>query len=84
MGIERAAAFLMAREDSGGIGKLFLSGGGARIPGMAEVLGRRVNVETEPANPFERLSMRPDAATGIPINESAPLLLLPVGLALRG
>ncbi len=83
IGIERASAFLMTREDSDSIGKIYLSGGGARIPGMVEALGRRMNVETELVNPFERVPVRPDAAEGINIDEAAPMLLLPLGLALR-
>jgi type IV pilus assembly protein PilM len=35
VGIERASAFLMTRDDGASVGRIFLSGGGARIPGMA-------------------------------------------------
>ena len=83
VGIERASAFLMTREDGNSVGRIFLSGGGARIPGMAESLARRMNVETEIVNPFERVPVRPDAAGEISIDEAAPMLLLPLGLALR-
>ncbi len=65
------------------IGKIFLSGGGARIPGMVEALGTRMNVETESVNPFERVPVQPDAAGQVNIDEAAPMLLLPLGLALR-
>ena len=83
VGIERASAFLMAREDGESIGRIFLSGGGARIPGMVEALATRMNVETELVNPFERVPVRPGAAGGISIEEAAPMLLLSLGLALR-
>jgi type IV pilus assembly protein PilM len=83
VGIERASAFLMTREDGETIGKIFLSGGGARIPGMVEALGTRMNVETESVNPFERVPVQPGAAGGVNIEEAAPMLLLPLGLALR-
>ena len=83
VGIERASAFLMTREDGETLGKIFLSGGGARIPGMVESLARRMNVETHLVNPFERVPVRPDAAGEISIDEAAPMLLLPLGLALR-
>ena len=83
VGIERASAFLMTREDGNSVGRIFLSGGGARIPGMADTLARRMNVETELVNPFERVPVRPGAAGDILIDEAAPMLLLPLGLALR-
>lgn len=83
VGIERASAFLMTREDGNSVGRIFLSGGGARIPGMAEALANRMNLETEVVNPFERVPVRPDAAQGMSIDEAAPMLLLPLGLALR-
>ncbi len=83
VGIERASAFLMTREDGETLGKIFLSGGGARVPGMVEALGRRMNVETRLVNPFERVPVRPDAAGEVSIEEAAPMLLLPLGLALR-
>ena len=83
VGIERASAFLMTRESGETLGKIFLSGGGARIPGMVDALARRMNVETHQVNPFERVPVRPDAAGEISIDEAAPMLLLPLGLALR-
>lgn len=83
VGIERASAFLMTREDGETLGKIFLSGGGARVPGMIDALARRMNVETDLVNPFERVPVRPDAAGDLSIDEAAPMLLLPLGLALR-
>ena len=83
VGIERASAFLMTREDGDSVGRIFLSGGGARIPGMSQTLAQRMNVETEVVNPFERVPVSPDAAEGFTLDEAAPMLLLPLGLALR-
>ena len=83
VGIERASAFLMTREDGHSVGRIFLSGGGARIPGMTETLGRRMNVPTQLANSFERTPVQPNAAGDLSIDEAAPMLLLPLGLALR-
>jgi len=83
VGIERASAFLMTRQEGETLGRVFVSGGGARIPGMAEALGRRMNVETHLVNPFERVPVLPDASGEVDIDEAAPMLLLPLGLALR-
>ncbi|MGW8267923.1 MAG: type IV pilus assembly protein PilM, partial [Longimicrobiales bacterium] len=53
VGIERASAFLMTRQSGAGLGRIYLSGGGARIPGMTQTLASRMNVETHLVNPFE-------------------------------
>ena len=83
VGVERAAAFLMTRSSDEGLGRVFLSGGGARLPGMAEILGRRMNVDTQLVSTFERVDVAPDAAGEIDLEAAAPMLLLPLGLALR-
>jgi len=83
VGVERAAAFLMTRQGDEGLGKVFLSGGGARIPGMADALGRRMNIETQMVSTFERVDVAPDAGSEVDLEAAAPMLLLPLGLALR-
>jgi type IV pilus assembly protein PilM len=72
----------MTREDGNSVGKIFLSGGGARIPGMNQTLARRMNVETEIVDPLARVPVRANASD-ISIDEAAPMFLLPLGLALR-
>ncbi len=83
VGIERASAFLMTRQAGAGLGRIYLSGGGARVPGMQEAIGRRTGVETLLVNPFERISVQPGAPESLVLEEVAPMLLLPIGLALR-
>jgi len=83
VGIERASAFLMTRQDGGGLGSVYLSGGGARIPGMADALGNRMNLNTVLVNPFEQVPVQPEASGSVNLEEAAPMLLLPLGLALR-
>lgn len=83
VGVERAATFLMTRQSEEHLGRLFLSGGGARIPGMAEALGRRMNIETRVVSPFEYVDVASDANGTVDIEAAAPMLLLPLGLALR-
>jgi type IV pilus assembly protein PilM len=84
IGIERAAAFVTAQAGGRGIGRIFLSGGGACVPGLVEALGHRLSTRTERANPLERVPVRPEVTQSVPLNELAPLLMLSVGLALRG
>jgi type IV pilus assembly protein PilM len=83
VGIERAAAFLMTRQSGEGIGMIYLSGGGARVPGLAEALTRRMSVTTKLVNPFERVPVDPEAGRGLNLEEAAPMLMLSLGLALR-
>jgi type IV pilus assembly protein PilM len=83
VGVERAAAFLMTQQSDAGLGRLYLSGGGSRIPGMPEALGSRMGVETQVVNPFERVPVAADAPLNLVLDEAGPMLLLPLGLALR-
>ncbi len=84
LGIERAAAFLQtATRPSAQLSRVYLTGGGSRVPGLAGVLGDRLKIQVTPAHPVERLDVAPDAFDGLSMDEIAPLLMLPVGLALR-
>src|SRR6267378_1192387 len=83
-GVERAAAFLAtASRSAGGLSRVYTTGGGARIPGLNDVLGSRLKVPIELANPVQRLRVRDDVFETVPVDEVAPLLMLAVGLALR-
>jgi len=84
VGVERAAAFLSTASGSGApVRAVYLCGGGSRTPGLAEVLGERLKLPVERANPLANLHVRDDALDGFSLDEVAPLLMLPVGLALR-
>lgn len=83
MGIRRASAYLGGRRKGAGIGRIFLSGGGACMPGMAEVLAHRVRIETRLVNPFARVPLRADVRERWVVARAAPMLFLPIGLALR-
>ena len=84
LGIERAAAFLQtSARPSASLARVYLTGGGSRVPGLAGVLADRLRVPVAGAHPIERLDVAPDAFSGFSMDEIAPLLMLPVGLALR-
>ncbi|MGH7560540.1 MAG: type IV pilus assembly protein PilM [Gemmatimonadales bacterium] len=84
VGIERAAAFLQtASRSASGLARLYTSGGGARIPGLSKTLAERLRLPVEMANPIKRIQVGEGVFAGINIDEVAPLLMLPVGLALR-
>jgi len=82
-GVERAAAFLDTHEIGIGIGRLYLSGGGVRVPGLAESLADRLGVETQITSAFEQIQIKPEAVNGVDLDAVAPMMMLPVGLALR-
>jgi type IV pilus assembly protein PilM len=84
MGVERAIAFLsMSAAATRGPGAVYLSGGGARIPRLADAIANRLHARIEVANPLQRLRINPDATSHFPAEELAPMLMLPIGLALR-
>jgi type IV pilus assembly protein PilM len=84
VGVERAVAFLASASRSAGqVGALFTCGGGARIPGMTEMLGDRLRIAVKQANPLKNIHVRDDAFDSLVTDEVAPLLMLPIGLALR-
>src|SRR5690606_885183 len=84
IGIERALAFMAVDGAEGsGVGTIYLSGGGARIPRLTDVVANRLQARVEVANPLQRLRVHPEASAQVPADELAPMLMLPIGLALR-
>ncbi len=84
VGVERAAAFLASSSRSGSqLRAVFLCGGGARVPGLVQALGTRLRLPVELANPLANLRVREGALDNLVTDEVAPLLMLPIGLALR-
>jgi type IV pilus assembly protein PilM len=84
VGVERAAAFLQAASrDAQGIRRVYNSGGGARIPGLTEVLSARLGMPVEVANALQHLRVRDGVFDTMNVDEISPLLMLGVGLALR-
>ncbi|HKT58579.1 MAG TPA: type IV pilus assembly protein PilM [Gemmatimonadales bacterium] len=84
VGVERAAAFLQsASRSAGGISRIFTTGGGARIPRLNKALSDRLRIPVQLANPIEKLQVADGVFDQMPVDEVAPLLMLPIGLALR-
>ena len=83
VGIERGAAFLSTSKTVAQVRAVYLCGGGSRTPGLVELLGTRLGVPVQHANPLARLSIRDGALENLSTDEVAPLLMLPIGLALR-
>lgn len=84
VGVERAAAFLASSARNGAqLRAVYLCGGGARVPGLAEALGKRLRLPVDRANPLANLRVKDGALDDLVTDEVAPLLMLPIGLALR-
>jgi type IV pilus assembly protein PilM len=84
VGLERAGAFLQsASRDAGAIQRVYCSGGGARVPGLTDVLSQRLRLPVEVASPIQRLAVAEGVFDTINVDEVAPLLMLGTGLALR-
>jgi type IV pilus assembly protein PilM len=81
--IERAVAFILAQSGGDGVRRVFLCGGGACINGMVQAVAARMSVAAEVADPLRRVAVRPEVMQSVPMEQLAPLLMLPVGLALR-
>lgn len=85
VGIERAQAFLQsASRDAVAIQQIYCSGGGARVPGLANALAQRLRIPVEVANPMQGIGVAEGVFDRVDIDEVAPLLMLATGLALRG
>ena len=83
LGVERAAAFLQASTTHEGLSRIYVCGGGARVLRMAEAIADRLQVPAEIANPVQRLDVESGAFEMISIADMGPMLMLPVGLAMR-
>ena len=83
VGIERAAGFVAAQRNNTQLRAVYVCGGGSRTPGLAELLADRLRITVEHANPLARLNIRDGAMDTLTTDEVAPLLMLPIGLALR-
>ncbi|HWJ12550.1 MAG TPA: type IV pilus assembly protein PilM [Gemmatimonadaceae bacterium] len=83
VGIERAAAFLSQNSRAGSLRTIYTCGGGSRIPGLNEALAKRLRLTVKRANPLANLKVREGAMESLVTDEIAPLLMMPIGLALR-
>ncbi len=81
--IERARAVVGTRRPGGGVGRVYLSGGGGCMPGVAGFLGRRLKMETHIVNPCARIDVPSGGGGRNDLAQAAPLFFQAVGLALR-
>ena len=83
MGVERATQFLAQNSRAEAMRTMYTCGGGSRIPGLNEMLAARLHLTVQQANPLANLKVRDGALESLVQDQVAPLLMLPIGLALR-
>ncbi|QOC24266.1 pilus assembly protein PilM [Wenzhouxiangella sp. AB-CW3] len=81
--ISRALQFYSSSSDYSGINTLFLTGGSAATPGLAEALGDEVGMSCELADPLQGMRLAPSVNAG-ELERVRPSFTTACGLALRG
>ncbi len=81
--ISRALQFYSSSSDYSGINTLFLTGGAASTPGLAEAVGDEVGISCELADPIDGMRLAPSIDAGR-LERLRPALTTACGLALRG
>ncbi|MFO0073512.1 MAG: hypothetical protein ACK55A_15715, partial [Gemmatimonas sp.] len=72
-----------SQRNFGQIRAMYACGGGSRVPGLLPWLSDRLRIPVQSANALAQLNVREGALEFLSTDEIAPLLMLPVGLALR-
>jgi type IV pilus assembly protein PilM len=81
--IERSVDYFRSTCPDEEIKQMLISGGCAKIPGLAGALSQRLNIETELINPFKNLSYNKKVFDPTYIEDIGPIAAVGVGLALR-
>ncbi len=81
--ISRALQFYSSSSDYTSITTLYLTGGAASTPGLAEAVGNEVGISCEVADPLKDLRLAP-RINARALDQARPALTTACGLALRG
>ncbi|MGZ5959151.1 MAG: type IV pilus assembly protein PilM [Myxococcaceae bacterium] len=81
--IQRSLDFYASTSPAGSIGRVYLSGGTARIPALFKVIEARAGVPVEVLNPFKNIEIDNRKFDPAVILAAAPSAAVAVGLALR-
>jgi type IV pilus assembly protein PilM len=71
-------------QDEAGIQKIFLAGGGSKLPGLADFLARKFEIPVEVFDPFRQIEVDSRKFDPDYMREIVPEMAVAVGLALRG
>jgi len=80
--VTRALQFFFTSTSYSQVDQIVLSGGGALLPGLDELVAKRAAVATVIANPFGTMAVA-DTIRPRQLAQEAPLLLIACGLAMR-
>ena len=83
MEVERSVEYFRSTSGEMGIKSVILSGGSARIPGLAGDLSQRLGIETQIIDPFQKIDYNKKFFTPETIEQIAPAAAVSIGLALR-
>jgi type IV pilus assembly protein PilM len=81
--IERSVDYFRSTFSAETISKILVSGGGALIPDLVADLGRRLGIETEIINPFQKIQLDKKVLAPESAGSLGPIAAVGVGLALR-
>lgn len=82
-GIELAFSYFKSQAKIDNVDWLVLSGGGALIPYMPEFLQSKLGIPLEIANPLRNVDYDPELFQYLQPEKIAPILAVPIGLAMR-
>lgn len=82
-GIELAFSYFKSQAKIDNVDWLVLSGGGALIPYLPEFLQSKLGIPLEIANPLRNVDYDPELFQYLQPEKIAPLLSVPIGLAMR-
>ena len=82
-GLELAFSYFKSQSKIDNLDWLVLSGGGALIPFLPEFLQSKLNVPLEISNPLRNVDYDPELFHYLQPEKIAPLLTVPIGLAMR-
>jgi type IV pilus assembly protein PilM len=76
--------YYLAQSQSSPIGRVLVTGGGSRLPGLMERLQSQLGGRVEPAHPLAHVKIGPIRLSQAQLAEYEPLMTVPIGLALAG
>jgi type IV pilus assembly protein PilM len=83
MEIERSIDYFRSTSTGEYISRIYLSGGGAKVPGIATDLYQRLNIEVEVVDPFKKIELGKKLAEQDLPQSVGPVAAVGIGLALR-
>ncbi len=82
--VQKTFDFYRATSDTGQVQKILLSGGGSKLPGVADFLAERFGVAVEFLDPFRKIKINGRRYDPEYLSAVVPEMAVAVGLALRG